>query len=202
MNQLPPFEPFTKIPRYNRDVWVSEKIDGTNAVVYVTEDGEVHAGSRTRWITPEADNFGFAAWVRDNSQELRKLGPGTHRGEWWGRGIQRGYGLTERRFSLFNVGRWHEAGKHPVFTGEKFDPVSRCSIPVYTEPAPACCHVVPVLYFGPWEHMPEPCGYIWKGGSLAAPGFPNPEGIIIYHVAGNQYFKYTLDGDGHKGGGK
>ena len=37
-----------------------------------------------------------------------ELGEGVHRGEWWGNGIQRGYGLQngDKRFSLFNVHRW------------------------------------------------------------------------------------------------
>ncbi len=55
------FTAFPKIPRLNREIIVTEKIDGTNAQVVVTEDGEVRAGSRSRWITPEADNFGYAA---------------------------------------------------------------------------------------------------------------------------------------------
>ena len=54
------FEAFAKIPRFFRDVTISEKIDGTNAQVFVAEDGAVMAGSRSRWITPEADNFGFS----------------------------------------------------------------------------------------------------------------------------------------------
>ena len=101
------FKEFPKMPRLSREIIVTEKIDGTNAQVAVAEldgysspgavwegDGlAIYAGSRTRWITPEADNFGFAAWVRDNAEELATLGPGNHFGEWWGRGIQRGYGL-------------------------------------------------------------------------------------------------------------
>ncbi|KKK97207.1 hypothetical protein LCGC14_2655100, partial [marine sediment metagenome] len=31
--------------------------------------------------------------------------------------------------------------------------------------------------------------------SLAAPGFKEPEGIIIYHIAANQMFKKTFDHD-------
>ena len=116
------FRPFPKVPRLMRPVVVTEKIDGTNASVCVYPDGTVRAGSRKRWITPEDDNFGFAAWVRDHAEELRGLGEGHHFGEWWGRGIQRGYGLQTRRFSLFNVDRWNA-----------------------DNPPPACCHVVPVL---------------------------------------------------------
>src|SRR6478609_4562760 len=117
---MPEFQEFPKMPRLSREVIITEKIDGTNAQVLITPEGEIHAGSRTRWITPESDNFGFAAWVRDNREQLLQLGPGRHFGEWWGSGIQRRYGLTEKRFSLFNVKRWGES-------------------------RPACCHVVPVL---------------------------------------------------------
>ena len=175
------FRPFPKIPRLMRPVVVTEKIDGTNASVRVYPDGTVRAGSRTRWITPENDNFGFAAWVRDHSDELRGLGEGHHFGEWWGHGIQRNYGLQERRFSLFNVGRWNDLS-----------------------PPPPCCHVVPVLaeFEDIQELMTNLDGIklsLWASGSIAAPGFCPPEGIMVWHSASRQVFKYTLDGDGHKG---
>ncbi|HLE80817.1 MAG TPA: RNA ligase family protein, partial [Dehalococcoidia bacterium] len=104
-SDLEDFQEFGKIYRLSRDCIITEKIDGTNAQVVVLEDGRVLAGSRNRWITPEADNFGFARWVKEHEEELRSLGPGRHYGEWWGSGIQRGYGLKEKRFSLFNVSR-------------------------------------------------------------------------------------------------
>ena len=172
------FQPFPKVPRLLRNVTVTEKIDGTNASVRVYADGTVRAGSRTRWITPEDDNFGFAAWVRDHAEELRGLGEGHHFGEWWGRGIQRGYGLKERRFSLFNVSRWNA-----------------------DNPPPSCCHVVPVIYENlPLEDLPAALENLFAcGRSYASPGFPRPEGVMVYHSAARQYFKYTFDGDGHKG---
>ena len=112
---MPEFVAFPKIPRLVRDIIITEKIDGTNASVYVGEDGQVMAGSRSRWITPTDDNFGFAKWVAANADELRTgLGIGTHYGEWWGAGVQRKYGLTEKRFSLFNVSRWAET--RPAWT--------------------------------------------------------------------------------------
>ncbi len=33
------------------------------------------------------------------------------------------------------------------------------------------------------------------GGSVAAPGFMQPEGVIVFHVAGNFGLKRTLDKD-------
>lgn len=86
----PDFEGFPKTSRYSRGCIITEKLDGTNAQVFVTDDGRLYAGSRNRWITPEDDNYGFAKWVRANAEELKLLGPGRHFGEWWGNGIQRG----------------------------------------------------------------------------------------------------------------
>jgi hypothetical protein len=62
------FKPWPKIARLNRDITITEKIDGTNAAVIVTEEGEVAAQSRTRIITPDADNFGFARWVAEHAE--------------------------------------------------------------------------------------------------------------------------------------
>jgi len=194
------FVPFAKIARFSRDIIVTEKIDGTNAQIYVSEDGTVTAGSRTRWITPEDDNFGFAAWVRDHVKELRGLGPGSHFGEWWGAGIQRRYGLTEKRFSLFNVSRW---GDEPQIcprcnkTAEA-PRCAHCTMEIAQKPMrPACCSVVPVLWRGNFDdlHPRELLEKLRIEGSAAAPGFMKPEGIVIFHHASGQLFKKTLEKD-------
>lgn len=168
------FQPFPKIARLNRECVITEKIDGTNAQVFVAEDGAVIAGSRTRWITPADDNFGFARWVAEHADDLRLLGPGSHFGEWWGSGIQRGYGLQkgEKRFSLFNVARW-------------------------SDERPACCSVVPELYCGPFstDAVNGMADYLRVAGSKASPGFMKPEGIIIWHEAARLMFKVTLEKD-------
>ncbi|KKL20798.1 hypothetical protein LCGC14_2451880 [marine sediment metagenome] len=178
------FKGFPKIPRFTGfGTTITEKIDGTNAGVFVDDDGYVTAASRKRWITPEADNFGFAQWVADNTDQLLTLGPGMHWGEWWGQGIQRGYGLTERRFSLFNVSRW--------------DPKIREGAPAL----PDCCGLVPVLAQIPIFTEAEirlVLQRLGERGSLAAPGFTNPEGIVINHHAAKQLFKLTFT-DAHKG---
>lgn len=172
----PDFKPFPKISRLSREIIVTEKIDGTNGLVYVSETGKVRVGSRNRWITPEQDNFGFAKWTQENSEDLKLLGPGFHYGEWWGSGIQRGYGLSngEKRFSLFNASRWETP-----------------------EVRPPCCSVVPVLYRG--EFDTETIDYLLDllkfNGSYASPRFMDPEGIIIYHTASRTMFKKTLEND-------
>lgn len=169
---LTQFEPFPKIARLFRECVITEKLDGTNAQVIVQKDGTVTAASRSRIITPEQDNFGFAKWAAENSDELRELGVGRHYGEWWGNGIQRGYGLKEKRFSLFNVERWK---------------IER----------PSCCDVVPTLFAGRFEttHVEAALETLRANGSQAAPGFANPEGVIIWHTKARQLFKVTLERD-------
>jgi len=194
------FHAFPKIPRFNRPFVITEKIDGTNGVICIdvgyvdfdaqdvnalsvcTDEGTftLRAGSRKRWINPNQDNHGFAQWAWGNAKELvLGLGEGTHYGEWWGSGINRGYGLTkgEKHFSLFNVNRWNEE-----------------NIP------PSCVRVVPVLVHGPTaadinRWVSNELGWLRAGGSVAAPGFMNPEGVIVYHKAGNHMYKILLEGD-------
>jgi hypothetical protein len=170
------FVPFDKIPRLRRGCTITEKIDGTNAQVYFADDGSMLVGSRNRWITPDADNYGFARWAYENEAELRKLGPGRHFGEWWGAGIQRRYGVPDKRFSLFNVGRWGD--------GLPADVVG----------------LVPVLYAGDFTDtaVNDALHRLSTLGSAAAPGFRDPEGIVVHHAAANRLFKVTLGSDGHK----
>ena len=186
---VPEFAEFPSIARLVREVVVTEKIDGTNAQIHITDDDRMFAGSRTRWISPTADNHGFATWVTAHRDELMALGAGSHFGEWWGSGIQRGYGLTkgEKRFSLFNVGRWIVAESER--TNEK------------QEVTPACCLVVPILHRGLFDtaQIEAVLTHLGATGSQAAPDFMNPEGIVVYHEKSRTLFKRTLDGDGHKG---
>ena len=178
---IPEFKEFPKIARLNRECIISAKIDGTNGCIVVCEDGGVWAQSRNRMLAQETDPFGFALWVERNKDVLREtFGVGYHFGEWWGSGIQRRYGLEgmDKRFSLFNVERWGEVALPPqVFT-------------------------VPVLYRGLFstEAVRDALETLRATGSLAAPGFMRPEGVVVYHVAANMGFKVTLEKDEeHKG---
>ena len=172
------FESFGKIPRLSRECLITEKIDGTNAQIGITENSEFYVGSRNRWLVAPngviGENYGFASWALQNKDELiAGLGPGRHFGEWWGPGIQRGYGIGERRFSLFNAKRW-------------------------TLKKPDCCHVVPILYQGVFstDAVDQCLAYLAEKGSVAAPGFMQPEGIIVQHYASGTVFKKTIDDAG------
>lgn len=120
------------------------------------------------------------------------LGPGRHFGEWWGSGVQRGYGLTggEKRFSLFNVGRWRESVPHPTLCA-----CGNC--PVLDKQLPKCVSLVPVLYEGPFSSdVVDRCiEDLRANGSKASLGFMKPEGIIVYHAAARSLFKVTVDKD-------
>ena len=188
------FLEFPKMARLSREIIITEKIDGTNAQILITEDGDLFTGSRTKWITPQDDNAGFAKWVEGNKQELLKLGAGRHFGEWWGSGIQRGYGLSkgEKRFSLFNVGRWALHGTEP-----KRIPTADPRIEKYQDILPENCLLVPELYRGIFDtqKIDEVLEMLKVNGSYAAPGFMKPEGIVIFHIAGNFGLKKTIEKD-------
>ena len=191
------FIKYPKTPRLYRDVTVTEKIDGSNAGIQILEhiegspadeDGifiprddkvfKVVAQSRKRIITPDSDNFGFARWVWENAHGLvDTLGVGVCFGEWWGSGIQRGYGLTrgEKRFSLFNVKRWGD--------------VDLMGVPNL--------YVVPVLYRGAMDTLAinGVVNNLRERGCRAVLGYSNPEGIIVYHTASGQSYKVLLEQD-------
>jgi hypothetical protein len=160
-------------------VYVTEKIDGSNAQIYVGEDGFVAAGSRNRWLThedgtppaPKEDNHGFGAWVHNHLDECKTLGPGTHYGEWHGIGIQRGYGLTDKRFASFEY--WREDLAPPFVK-------------------------VPLLYTGKWyPTLPEDMiALLLREGSKLYPGFMKPEGIVItYKNMTRAKFKKLCEND-------
>lgn len=168
------FLSFNKIPRLTRECTITEKIDGTNASIFIDENGEFLIGSRSRWITSADDNYGFARWAEENKLELLKLGPGHHFGEWWGIGIQRGYCNPQKTFSLFNTKKW-----------------------LNNPDLPKCCSVVPVLYEGIFETVTIDAliQALKISGSIAFPGYPYPEGIVIWHKAAQIYFKKTIEKD-------
>lgn len=197
------FEPFEKISRLSRPIIITEKLDGSNGQIFIqtheeykaendvefgegncgsepgiiTEDFIIRVGSRKRWLGPakSEDHFGFYKWAHEHVDELcLDLGPGRHFGEWWGQGIQRGYGLEEKRFSLFNTHRWNSSN------------------------TPNCVHVVPIVGECPvfdTGAIELALSILKVEGSRAAPGFMQPEGVVIYHPHGNVLMKKTFKGD-------
>ncbi len=131
------FQKWPEIPSFEDEKYfITEKIDGIRGCIVVTADYGVFARDKSGIITVANDNFGFAQWVKNNLPELLKLGAGCHYGEWWGFGIKRGYGLLERRFSLFS---WW--------------------LPITLK----CCHKVPLL---PTEDIEEAKKILRRGSLL------------------------------------
>jgi len=168
---------FQKIHRLSRRVIVTEKLDGTNSLIYISDSGEFKTGSRTKWISPFNDNHGFSRWAHENKEELMKLGYGHHYGEFMGLGIQRTYNLKEKRFVLFNTEIWSDDSVRPK-----------------------CCYVTPILYDGIFDTQKiDDCLTDLKtNGSKFVPGFMRPEGIVVYHVVSRFLFKKTIEKDDGK----
>ena len=85
------------------------KLDGTNAAIRIV-DGVVAAQSRSRIVTPEDDNYGFAAFVETLKPWLANLaylpgGDHTIYGEWCGKGIQKRCSVSkcDRMFVVFSM---------------------------------------------------------------------------------------------------
>jgi len=177
--KFPKFQRFKSIPRLSRECIITEKIDGSNGIIYIDKNNNIFAGSRNRWLWGSIqdkiynDNHGFAQWVKQNKEELLKLGKGIHYGEWYGYKINRNYKLNHNRFALFNREKWNPNN------------------------IPECCEVVPILYKGIFDidSIQKTLKQLEKNGSLAVPGFMNPEGIVIYHKTSGQLFKKTIKND-------
>jgi len=178
------FKAFPKIQSLSKtEMYITQKIHGTNAQVFILptdSDGEfpagsmihideivkiddkkfaVRAGSRTRWIYPEDDNFGFATFVRANKEMFaRSLGPGQHFGEWAGPGINSGEGLSQKTLVLFDF--WKYPPEHVM---------------------PPQTTVVPVLYKGLFDLKQIDTSFeeLRTKGSSLVPGFMCPEGIVV-----------------------
>lgn len=207
------FKAWPQVSNLTDEVTVTEMIDGAGAFaihierlkfnqatgeitiragdVIDYESGEMAfyrltAQSRTRLITPKDDTQGFAKWVADNSSGLvSALGEGIHYGEWWGYKINRGYGLPkgDKRFSLYNTERWtHLDGKQV--------PGLYC-VPVLDSGS---------LFQDTWSSLKTPVhiavDILRQSGSQAAPGFKDPEGVVVFHTGGRVMFKYRFDEDG------
>jgi hypothetical protein len=208
------FKEWPKIPRHEKstDLIITEKIDGTNAAIhvreYVQEAGtdfiyptEIVAQSRTRLLDIDSgqDNFGFARWVYDNSADLvRLLGVGTHYGEWYGAGIQRGYGMKEKRFALFGT-EW-QPYNNPDGTLAPVQP-GGFGMQVISEAAEEMTalglEVVPVLYRGKWSDVAiqGALGRLQLSGSqtYGGAGFESPEGIVLLNRHSQTRTKIVFD---------
>ena len=171
------FKAFNEIRRLDSvPMSITQKLHGTNAQIFIFEtDGilDLKVGSRTRWITPESDNYGFAAFVNAHKLEfIHKLGVGQHFGEWVGTGINSTEGLTERAFVLFDFWKYPEG-----------------------RPLPPQTKVVPVLYHGRLDSskIDETLEDLKTNGSKLVAGFMKVEGVVV--TIGNARYKKVFNAE-------
>lgn len=179
------FRPWGSTDRFHKGLYVTEKIDGTNGCIAIGYR-KVVAQSRKRSISPDNDNYGFAAWVHENAGVLEDtLGIGYHYGEWYGEGIQKNpLGIGGRHFGLFNAWHWGRP--------ENLDSLSM--VPGLT--------VVPTLFDGTKNDadiytLPRIVEDLAYYGSSVQGSNPlaKPEGIIVWHRGTNTRYKILLDND-------
>lgn len=165
------FKSFPSVEHLDKlEMRITQKIHGTHAQISIYQDYDhlhVCVGSSNRWLVPDDDNFGFAKFVYDHIEDFRRLGVGTHCGEWAGPGINSGEGLTERTLFLFG---------HP----DRYEGIE----------LPPRVTFVPQLYRGPVNSMIiDACmDNLRINGSRAVPGFMSPEGIVV-QIAGKRFKK-------------
>lgn len=193
------FRGYPKIPRLYRPIRISEKLNGTNAAVCIATEHPsdsllphytwvevngiamyVWAQSRTRCISPEGDNYGFAVWVAENSQALAEsLGPGRWFGEWAGKGIQGPYNsyTSLKTFLLFPQDHLPNSAYEHHYENYLYS-------------------FVPILYEGPFsEDIIQECVEILRQeGSYAYPG-AQAEGIVVEFLQPGYKFKVLLKND-------
>lgn len=174
------FKKFPKIQNYKKlHVLVTLKVNGTNSAIIIYKDektGELDlkTQSRTRFITPEDDNYGFANFVYKNKEAfINSLGEGTHFGEWYGAGINSGEGLDHKELALFDVFRYKDV-----------------VLPEFVK-------TVPILYHGEYskEVIEKVAEDLKTNGSKLVEGFMRPEGMVIQFLGSNLRFKYVFDAE-------
>lgn len=108
------------------------KLHGTNAAVRLL-NGKYEYMSRARIITPEDDNYGFAAWADGCKEHLPVEEGHILYGEWCGSGIQKGVAISQlpKMFVIFGYrsvdGKWKEplacnamSNKHNIWNIRQF----------------------------------------------------------------------------------
>lgn len=96
--------------------YIFPKIDGTNASIWL-KNGELQAGSRKRHLTLEADNAGFYAWAKEQTNLIAYLKENpTHRifGEW----------LVPHSLKTYNPDAWRKFYVFDVTIDKKGDEIT------------------------------------------------------------------------------
>lgn len=209
------FESFAKIARLNRECVITEKIDGTNAQVFIWNTATVTPEQHEEygllpgelpddipWLPfkkPGFNHFAIAAGSRNRWLTLDNDNHGFAR--WVTNNADELIKLDHGR----HFGEWWGSGIGKRYSdwipkGEKrfslFN-VARWGNHENVEDRPECCDVVPVIEQGLFHStlVHSALAKLAAHGSYALPGCNRPEGVVICHKAARQLFKVTLEKD-------
>lgn len=204
------FVPWGKISRWNRDIIVTEKIDGTNGAIGIKrltdadlydENGMPATVAGWTWIDEhEAGSDGtFYQVYAQSRNRIVEIGDNHFGFAQWVQDNR--YELVRTLGEGIHFGEWFgskigrgygcEKGERyfSLFNTSRWNVENTKSVPGLT--------AVPILYEGmmsPFE-IDYNLGLLRNNGSVARPGFMRPEGIVIFHTASNSMFKITLEND-------
>lgn len=214
------FKPFQKIPRLNRDIVISEKIDGTNGTVIIDDHrSEQLCSEPPKGVAyvPYEEEMNIEQHAEFSKEELkigRAIGTYIVRAASKNRicvpGMDDNFGFAawvmENAGDLAHAlgagqfsGEWYGHGIGRGYGLQKGD--RRFAFFNPTLDVPECAEIAPVLYQGARLLPSGECAvnfYIRKlsySGSEAVRGWKQPEGVVIYHTAAGNYFKVTIEAD-------
>lgn len=157
---------FAEAFKVGEHITITEKIDGANASIAVSEDGKLIAFSRRNELTPESNLQGFYEYVQSLDPTMISCVLGTRYiffGEWLVKHTIKYPQEKMKQFYVFDVWDteieqyipWEQAKQMAEFCGLK---------------------MIPVFYDGPftsWEHVYSFVGKTEMGGE------PTGEGVVI-----------------------
>lgn len=194
-----------KIPRLFRDCEITEKIDGTNAVVLLTDGQELS--------DPDTALPGF---TKNGTPDIEVPGTGPpHKARYIFVGSRRRW-LTkdEDNFGFWQwvadrAEQFHETLPNGRYYGEFWGhgiqrgydmPNGERRLALFDtsleeQPLPEGVDTVPVLYYTEFSTLAVE-NTLWElqqYGSRLVPGYNQPEGVVVRHIQSGHRFKVTLD---------
>ena len=205
------FEAWPKTPRLNRDIVITEKIDGTNSAIQIiklTEENSFEVDEDLRQFTNDTDNAKVTAFyfvdgeqyavIAQSRNRIITPGKGTDNAGFAGWVRVNGPSLVADLGEGIHYGEWWgQSIQHGYGMDRKvfslFNTHHWGAANFKTENL----RVVPVLYAGPFSQneINKVLEDLNKFGSYARAFHPKPEGIIIYHTAAKQVFKVLCEND-------
>lgn len=200
------FEEWPKIPRYKKELVITEKIDGTNGCVAIEhlntpellEQARESLGKPKGPVAivngPSDGDFARALWAGSRSRWLDTSKTGDNFG--FAKWVEQNADALANLGPGRHFGEWYGVGIQRSYDlHERRFALFNATRWIEDEKPPACCEVVPVLARGFDVNPTEVLEHLRLTGSIAVPRFFAPEGIIIFHTASRQLYKQLIEND-------